>query len=513
MGIGQFLRKLIGTEAADVPARALVECLEGRTLLSFSLYPSYCGPIVRGPVGTLVPSGTSGQGQFSLLSVSETGQTIALIAPQQSTGITLLPLSETVVADATITVAQPQQPTVVTLLPLPERVVAGESVTLAARVELADGGVPGIGYVSFFDISTGAVEINDAGQLVVGGASLLGQVEVQADGSTSVTLVPPAQRTVVFGGSLNQVPLLPGTRSIVVIYTESRPASLTCGATTLPLPQFKTSASTAQQMQVVMPTTLKLQSWGAATKTHAPVFTATVMDLTGLLLAANQTSPAILGEFKSAEAKGKIEVARPPVIPWTGLGGHSAGSTSFSGVFIDSGHSQPQRITAVPTGYVKFMDGETVLARVALDSNGTATWRPEVAESYNVRAVYEGDAAFLGSESEGLSIASTLTPVAVMLTVPESVRQGSAFRLSVKVTTTVLDVVAPTGLVDLYIGKRKIVTLELGKMAKGLKIKMRVGMNKIRAVYRGDGFCAGAGTSAKIVVSKPVEIVARSEGR
>ena len=505
--VAEFIKARTGARMKCARGRALVESLEGRTLLStvsLSLTGTtdgLCMPVVVRPVeGTVVGGGTiflPGQGTLNP----------PVFGPGPVPIVDAQPVIELVV-DPTEALK-----TVVTLTPPPTNVRAGESLTLAGQVQLESGGAPARGYLSFFDVTGGSVLVNSSGHLVVSGARILGHSAIDAEGKASIALtLPVVSRTLVYGGSymgvgpqpvLDRQGLLPGQRSVVAVYTEWDPYRA-CSEPRItdpaPVPEYLASASAAAPIHSIMPTGLTLKTWGAATKTHAPVFTATVTNAAGEMFGLNPANPAIIGTIQSAEAKGRVKLVMPTWLPQPE--GSSGAATFANGILLTS--SMPRVSNAVPTGHVVFMDGERVLARVALDANGTATYRPAVAASYNVRAVYEGDGTFEGSEAAGVSIQSTATPVEMKLTMPSVVKQGSAFNVSVKVTTTVLDVVKPTGSIDLYIGSRKIGTLELGSKANSLKVKMRAGFNKIRAVYRGDGFCAGAETVGRMWVSSVV---------
>jgi hypothetical protein len=163
-----------------------------------------------------------------------------------------------------------------------------------------------------------------------------------------------------------------------------------------------------------------------------------------------------------------------------------------------------------PTGSVSFLDGSTLLGRVALSAGSAQFTTTGLAVgSHSIHAVYAGDAAYTGSESAaaGVSVQPDAATIVVTPSANPSPPNGP-LTLTVRVAAASPGGGTPTGTVTIYDGKKSLGTVSLsGGVATLTTRKWKPGNHAITVIYHGDsdftgGTSAGLRESIKKVVKK-----------
>jgi len=146
-----------------------------------------------------------------------------------------------------------------------------------------------------------------------------------------------------------------------------------------------------------------------------------------------------------------------------------------------------------PTGTVAFRWGEYTIGKATLDGSGVAILsRSNLnADPYPLTAVYQGDAAHLGSTSPVLNqtvLQTTSAATLVSSANPSTVGQGVTFTVTITSPT-----VTAMGPVTFTLGKTSLGTAQLsGKKATFTTSSLPAGSNPIKVTYNGDSNIAGS---------------------
>ena len=151
-----------------------------------------------------------------------------------------------------------------------------------------------------------------------------------------------------------------------------------------------------------------------------------------------------------------------------------------------------------PTGTVTVKDGNVVLGTVAVGTGGKATFTTSFAAAggHAITAVYNGDAAFVGSSqalTEQVNAPTHKSTTTSLLASANPARVGQA----VTFTATVRDPTGtgtPTGTVSFFVGNTVVarVTLDANGQARLRGSFSLAGRFTIRAVYSGDATFAAS---------------------
>jgi len=235
-------------------------------------------------------------------------------------------------------------------------------------------------------------------------------------------------------------------------------------------------------------TKLFLQGWFAATPTHSPTFTVQVENSRGWSL-GNWTAPVDSSKAHFASATVSLHVRRPaPILLNNGESPSGGGETSVDNYSCDACLGTPP---PVPQGKVTFMEGDTLVGEVAMNTDGIATFRPGKLSlgAHEIVASWEGDQFYAGSASEVIHYVVTKTQTKTsILASSNTVTQGGWLTLTGNVGTEA-DTVNPGGWIMLKDGKRTLARLKLGTKIKVLDLDLSVGVHLITAVYEGDKNC------------------------
>jgi hypothetical protein len=342
--------------------------------------------------------------------------------------------------------------TITTLTTSSDTVTSGHAFTLKAKVQNAAEDFVG---------PTGTVTIRDGDQVLA---------VLALDGQTTTIsryLEPGEHRfTAEYSGDANCL----ASQSDVVIQTVT-------GGHEINLPTGIEYPAVQQKPQM---TQIRLQQWGGASKSHTPVYTATILLADGRMLGRQTTKAFVRGKIQSVTSSLKVT-----------LQGKSAGQGVLTGV--STSLTTPDTLVVswlggpTPTGYVRFMDGTRVVARVKVDANGTATWAPKSFKSgkHSITAVYEGDEQYLTSRSGKHNVTVGLTATRLMFGASVA---GNVMTLSTKVATVAEDTVTPTGTVTIRDGRKVLAVLKLGE-ARSLTLSLSAGRHNLTAEYSGDSNC------------------------
>ena len=253
-------------------------------------------------------------------------------------------------------------------------------------------------------------------------------------------------------------------------------------------PLFETSSATLS-VQVLPPkreTGLVMRTLGHGTRTNPPVFTFSFTDHTGKSLSSNR-DPYERGQYCSSTAG--VIVSIPGSAPPGGGGWTGGGSSGGSGVVIT-------RVPLVPypTGSISLYDGDAYLWTASI-VDGTAVFQPTSYSlglgSHTIRAVYSGDLRYLSSSADA-TVEIAMTPTSVLLSPPAGpVARGASVPLNATVTTTVRELVAPSGPVHFYVDGALYATIPLGTTER-VTWDLPVGLHQVHVVYGGSGDQLGA---------------------
>jgi hypothetical protein len=267
--------------------------------------------------------------------------------------------------------------------------VVGQPVTLTATVT-SSAGTP-VGTVAFFEngILLGTAALNGAGQATL----------TVALGTGSYSLTASFLATSAFAGSSS-----PG-----VTVTVGRAASTTS------LSASPSAAVTGQS--VVFTATVAAAAPGAGLPTGTVTFMDGNVTLGTVAVSASGTATLTArftttgshtitavyngdGNFTGSSQKITEQVSAPAALaPSTTALVASANPVTRGQVVTFTATVSAASGTGTPTGTITFMDGNTVLAVVVLDSNGQARLRTRfrTAGKHIIRAVYSGDSHFAAS--------------------------------------------------------------------------------------------------------------------
>jgi len=186
---------------------------------------------------------------------------------------------------------------------------------------------------------------------------------------------------------------------------------------------------------------------------------------------------------------------RPPFFDW---GGYPIGFVVQSGI-------EPPPPPPAPTGIVRFLRGDQILAEVPVDDTGTATYRPlsQKPGNYQIRAVYVGDQNYQTSASDLLTYAVTKAVTSTRISASKAkVMQGGSVALTAT-TSTVDDNTSPDGWIILTDGRKRLAKLRLGSKVKIVDWDLSLGTHLITATYSGNKNCLpSTSTVIKLTVKK-----------
>ena len=243
-------------------------------------------------------------------------------------------------------------------------------------------------------------------------------------------------------------------------------------------PLFETSCASIDLRTVAQPkeTTLVMRTLGRGTRTNPPVITFGFNNSAGGQI-TYADYPAERGTYRSSTAS--VIVSIPSSTPPGSGGGSGDGSLGAVKTF--------PRLN-LPTGSITLYDGDVYLTTVSLQE-GKATFAPASNSLdfgiHNIRAVYSGDELYQPSSAD-VAIEIAMTPTKTVLSYPAGpVVQGGTVPLSAKVTTTVKELVTPTGPVRFYVDGTLYATVPLG-VTEQVTWDLPVGTHQIHAVYEGN---------------------------
>ncbi|HWE02045.1 MAG TPA: Ig-like domain repeat protein [Tepidisphaeraceae bacterium] len=368
----------------------------------------------------------------------------------------------------------------------------GQSVTFTATVSAA---APGSG------IPTGAVNFMD-------GASLLGSVMLDGSGNavwTTSTLATAAHSiTAVYADDANFGPSTSpivvesvGQTATAVALKSSANPSVAGQGVTFTASVTSTGSTTsipAGQVNFLDGTTLlatvSLDGSGNAT------YATSALSVSSHSITAAYVGGGVFGPSASAALSEKV--GRDSTT--TGLTSSANPSVAGQSVTLTATVSPVAPGSGTPTGNVKFMDGSTTLATVALVS-GKATYTTSMHSvgSHAITAAYLDDANFAASASAALTqvVNRDATTTAVTSSATPSVA-GQSVTLTATVSPVAPGSGTPTGNVKFMDGSTTLATVALSSGKATFTTSMHsVGTHTIKAVYADDANFA-ASTSAAL---------------
>jgi len=159
-----------------------------------------------------------------------------------------------------------------------------------------------------------------------------------------------------------------------------------------------------------------------------------------------------------------------------------------------------------PPGSVSFLNGSTVLATVALDADGKATYATSTLPigTNSITVSYAGNDDYAASTSSVLSqVINKVGTTTVLTSVPNPSSLGQSVILTATVTPNLTGYTAPTGTVQFLSGTTVLGTGTVGADGKAtLTVStLAVGTQSLTAAYQGD---ANNATSTSTAVSQVV---------
>lgn len=419
-----------------------VQAVPGVTVAS-SLNPSVYGQAVTFTAtvtgnGTIAPTGVvnflDGGVKFATANlVGATGiatvTTAALAAGTHTiTAVYLGDTNYSVLTSAAITQVVNKTNTSTTLTAVPNPGIAGLPVALTATVKIVAGAATITGTVTFTD-----------------GATVLGTVPLTAAGTATIN------------------PLLaPGTHTIVAAYsgdTNDNASSSSPLVVTINQATTTTTVTSAPNPSIVLfPVTFTAQVKGnGATPTGTVNFLAdgvamgsSTLDATGtatfiysaLTVGTHSITAVYLGDTNDAgSTSGAISqvVGTIPTVTDLGVSATTGANpaTILVATVLNNYASSGTTPLPTPTGTVTFMNGTTVIGAAPLDSSGVATLVPNLPNgTFNIIAVYSGDAVHSPSTSNTVSVSSTAQGFNLTVTPPTvSVQAGQNVAVTVTLTS------------------------------------------------------------------------------
>jgi hypothetical protein len=156
---------------------------------------------------------------------------------------------------------------------------------------------------------------------------------------------------------------------------------------------------------------------------------------------------------------------------------------------------QPVTLTATvtapgmtPTGTVTFRDGNTVLAQVALDPSGQASFTvPFGVGTQSLTATFTGLAPFTNSTSAAVSVPVSKAATTNLLSVQPLTSNNEVVILTATIAPMAPGVGVPTGTVTFFDGSTVVGTAQVSSGQASLFVAgLTPGKHKLTAVYRGD---------------------------
>ncbi len=159
-----------------------------------------------------------------------------------------------------------------------------------------------------------------------------------------------------------------------------------------------------------------------------------------------------------------------------------------------------------PTGSVTFLNGSTILATVALDADGKATFASSTLPigTNSITVSYPGNVDYAASTSSVLSqVINKVATTTVLTSAPNPSNLGQSVIFTATVTPNLSGYTAPTGTVQFLSGSTVLGTGTLGADGKATLTlsSLVVGTQSITATYQGD---ANNATSTSTAVSQVV---------
>lgn len=368
------------------------------------------------PIGTVTLAGNPGSGTFTTSALLVGTETItaayqgdSYYAPSNS-----LPVSQVVNLTQTMT----------TVVAVPNPGIAGKAVAITATVTLPAGAPMTGGTVTFTDGTTslGTVNLNGEGvaginpTLAVGPHSIVATYSGDTNGEGSASAALPL--TVAQATTQTAVTVTPNPTVVEATVTFTAKVTGDGGALT--------GSVTFNANGTPIGTPATLDATGTATITNSG------------LAAGTYTITAVYGgdtndQGSTGTAAAQLVVGVIPTV--TNLGVSATTGTPSQvilvAVVLNNATGSPSSLSA-PTGTVTFnsMSGATATAigSAPVDSNGVATLQPNLPSgSYQVEAVYGGDALHGPSTSDLVTVSSTgagfnltVTPATVSMAATEN---------------------------------------------------------------------------------------------
>jgi hypothetical protein len=293
-------------------------------------------------------------------------------------------------------------------------------------------------------------------KIVAGAATITGTVTF-TDGTTNLGAVP---LTAAGTATINPM-LAPGTHTIVATYSgDTNDDTSASSPLAVPVIQATTATavtSTPNPSLVLYPVTFTAKVKGnGATPTGTVNFLAdgkamgsSTLDATGtatftysaLAVGTHSVTAVYAGDANdvgsTSNAISQVVVTIPTL---TDLGVSATTGTSPTTILVATVLNNAPSIgtTALPTptGTVTFSYGTTVVGAAPVDSSGVATLVPNLPSgTYNIVAVYSGDAVHTGSTSNQVTVSSTAMGFNLTVT-PGKVTVASSQNVAVTVTLT-----------------------------------------------------------------------------
>ncbi len=343
----------------------------------------------------------------------------------------------------------------------------GQSVTFTATVAAASG------------TPTGTVTFK-RGAAVLGTATLSGGV---ATFTTSALPVGTGSFTAAYGGDVNFAPSTSAAVSQKVTKAATATALVASPATSATYGQPVTFTATVTSSGGVPAGTVTFKNGGASLGTVALV--------NGV---ASLTTTTLPGGVRSITAvyggDPSFGTSTSPVLSFTI--NPAATSTALSTSQNPSVYKQPVTLVATvtspglnPTGNVKFMNGASTLATVAL-SGGTAslTTTTLTVGPHSITAVYVGTANFATSTSTAINqVVNPAPTLTALTTAPNPSTVGQQVTLTAAVSSAYA---TPTGTVTFKDGATTLGTKTLASGVASLNITtLSSGTHAITAIYNG----------------------------
>ena len=326
----------------------------------------------------------------------------------------------------TLTVNKATPSTVLSAVPTTG--IAGAPMTLTASVTTFAGAPSLSGNVTFSDtfggttvtlgspaISSGSVSISPA--LAPGLHSIVATYSGDSNDSSSASA--PLAYTVVQATTSAVVTATPNP-SIVL-----SPVSFTANVTGNG--GIPTGSVTFIADGTAMGSAVNLSATGTATFTYA-----------GLSVGTHSITVSYGGDANDAPATSAAITLTVGTIPTvTNLGVSATTSTPPVTVLVAVVLNNNGGPGPIPTGTISFQNGTAVLGSATLDSSGVATLTPNLAlgVTYNIVAVYSGDATHSPSTSAPVSVSGTANGFAIAVS-PASVTMATSENATVAVTLT-----------------------------------------------------------------------------